>query len=372
MLLSMRSSPLKFPTESQLYTAALRPLMRLRRIRFPFFMFVAAPLLGLATASAVRQATRKSSAAQSRTGTMQATDDFSIIAPSDGAIVHPGDTISIEVRVKPGVNVQTMAITSPLGFGAGIRMSPPYTFTLRIPTDETGMSGPMLGKQSITAVAVLGGADQRLSSAITVDVEETSLPTHLAELDSHRPQLIFDSIGEALPLIILGQFAGGPTLEVNRSTHFSFTTSNAAIATVDNYGMVTAKGPGSALITAIYSDNGQHLQLSVPVSLPYLALDVSPSSLDFGSQAIGTQSAPQYVTLTNRTNSPMKILTLAVPPVFSETNNCLNTTLSPGATCTVSVTFTPKNTLSVAGSALSIANDFDAVETKVALSGTGH
>jgi hypothetical protein len=99
---------------------------------------------------------------------------------------------------------------------------------------------------------------------------------------------------------------------------------------------------------------------------------VSPLSLNFGDQAVGTTSAPQTVTLTNTSNNSM----LHLLPVtitgnnhadFAETNNC-GSKLGPGASCTVTVTFTPG-----AKGARSASLNTDGYEgiQPVALSGTG-
>lgn len=106
-------------------------------------------------------------------------------------------------------------------------------------------------------------------------------------------------------------------------------------------------------------------------------VSVVPGKLVFASQPVGTSSLPQIVTFTNigTTNltvndvSVLGTLSQIIQYDFSQTNNCVGT-LAAGASCTVSVTFTPVTTGSIAGS-LSIAHD-DADSPKlVTLSGTG-
>jgi hypothetical protein len=65
-----------------------------------------------------------------------------------------------------------------------------------------------------------------------------------------------------------------------------------------------------------------------------------PGSLDFGGQSMATSSAPQAVTVTNNGAGTVTISAVSVgDPQFSQSNTC--TTVAPGASCTVTVTFTP-------------------------------
>jgi Beta-propeller repeat/Abnormal spindle-like microcephaly-assoc'd, ASPM-SPD-2-Hydin/Protein of unknown function (DUF1573) len=70
---------------------------------------------------------------------------------------------------------------------------------------------------------------------------------------------------------------------------------------------------------------------------------LSPSSLNFGNQNVGTTSAPQIVTLTNTGNENLNVTGVSITGTnshdFAETNNCSRVT--PNATCSISVTFTP-------------------------------
>jgi hypothetical protein len=71
---------------------------------------------------------------------------------------------------------------------------------------------------------------------------------------------------------------------------------------------------------------------------------LSPASLGFGTQAVGTRSAPQEITLTNTSDSQLQItnikLTGADPGDFAITNNC-GGQMAPKSSCKVSVTFKP-------------------------------
>ncbi|WP_020521519.1 ThuA domain-containing protein [Catelliglobosispora koreensis] len=92
-------------------------------------------------------------------------------------------------------------------------------------------------------------------------------------------------------------------------------------------------------------------------------LSVSPSSLSFGNQNVGTTSNPQNVTISNPGTASVPVPALSVTGQFTQTNNC-PTALGAGASCTVQVRFVPTSAGAKSGT-LSVA------PSNVALSGTG-
>jgi len=102
---------------------------------------------------------------------------------------------------------------------------------------------------------------------------------------------------------------------------------------------------------------------------------ISPTSLVFPPQLVGTTSAPQTVTLSNTGTGTLTVKNIAIDDSagtnftdFAETNNC-PASLAPGASCTVSVTFTPTAT-GIRIAALLIV-DSDPQAQSVSLTGTG-
>jgi hypothetical protein len=82
----------------------------------------------------------------------------------------------------------------------------------------------------------------------------------------------------------------------------------------------------------------------VPLTGIGTAITLSPASVNFGNQAKGTSSAPQAVTMSNIGTSNVTIGTIAIAGLratsYSQTNTC-GTSLGAGASCTISVIFTP-------------------------------
>lgn len=101
-------------------------------------------------------------------------------------------------------------------------------------------------------------------------------------------------------------------------------------------------------------------------------LSPSPSALTFAAFTVGQTSPAQTVQLSNTGNTAIHISNITTSGDFAETNTCgtLPTVLNVGATCSVTVTFTPTATGTRSG-ALSIADDAANSPQSVSLSGTG-
>ena len=70
----------------------------------------------------------------------------------------------------------------------------------------------------------------------------------------------------------------------------------------------------------------------------------TPASVSFGSQTVGTSSAPQNITFTNNAKTALTIKSITITGAnnssFTQTNSC-GTSLAKDSSCTITVTFTP-------------------------------
>lgn len=112
-----------------------------------------------------------------------------------------------------------------------------------------------------------------------------------------------------------------------------------------------------------------------PPPPPAPVVSLSPSSLIFSTQTVGTPSAAQPVTLTNTGNAALSITSIAASGDFAETNTC-GTGLPGGsggnimAVCAINVTFTPTAAGSRTG-AITIIDNASGSPHTVNLTGTG-
>jgi hypothetical protein len=102
---------------------------------------------------------------------------------------------------------------------------------------------------------------------------------------------------------------------------------------------------------------------------PTATLSVAPASLTFASQALNTTSSAQTVTVKNTGTATATLSVIAASGDFSETSTC-GTSITAGASCTVSVSFTPVASGTRTGS-LTIASNASNSPATVALTGTG-
>ena len=102
-------------------------------------------------------------------------------------------------------------------------------------------------------------------------------------------------------------------------------------------------------------------------------LSLSPTSLAFGYQTTGTSSAPRTVIVTNKGASTVNLSSLAASSGYSAAPSGASPcggSLSAGAKCTFSVTFTPQTAASIRGS-VAIANTGAVTPVIYDLAGTG-
>jgi hypothetical protein len=70
-------------------------------------------------------------------------------------------------------------------------------------------------------------------------------------------------------------------------------------------------------------------------------LAVSPASLDFGVHALGSESEPRTITISNPGNATIALEDVLLSGMdFAEKTDC-GKTLAPGASCTMQVSFKP-------------------------------
>jgi hypothetical protein len=98
-------------------------------------------------------------------------------------------------------------------------------------------------------------------------------------------------------------------------------------------------------------------------------VSLSPTSLTFASQALDTSSPAQTVTLTNTGAGPLTITSVSTTGDYSQTNTC-GGSVAAGATCAISVVFTPTATGTRSGTVVVTDNATNSPQTAT-LTGTG-
>jgi hypothetical protein len=129
-----------------------------------------------------------------------------------------------------------------------------------------------------------------------------------------------------------------------------------------------ATGTRTGNLTLTISGITNTVPLSGTGVAPGPLLTANPSSLTFAGTIVGSPSATQAVTVTNSGTTSATISSVAASGDFGQTNNC--STLAVGASCTVTVRFTPTSSGTRTG-ALTITSNANNSPTAITLTGTG-
>jgi hypothetical protein len=286
--------------------------------------------------------------------------------PADGAVVKPGENVPVTVTSSGMATFKTVGILGELGV-VGVETSTPAQLLLNVPADTA------CRKYGFSAMGITTSGKEIDSTPIQIDVERSDLPTSLA---TDLPTLIFEKPGEYLGVQLFAKFSDGTVLDVNESSLVKFFSSNGNVATVKDYGTITAVKPGKADVTAIYTLGTQNVKLVIPVVVPVPILAPSLYSLDFSPQSVGTSSEAREVTFKNISNGPVNVTGVEVNGSFAESDNCVSSSpLEAGQSCVMKVTFAPESS-GIEEGAISISDDFDSspllIPTKGVGTGTNH
>ncbi len=121
-------------------------------------------------------------------------------------------------------------------------------------------------------------------------------------------------------------------------------------------------------VTDSASNSPQSIALTGTGTAP---LTVSPTSLTFASELVGTTSAAKIMTLTNHLNSALDFSLISASGDFAVATNTCGTSVGAGLECTIGVTFTPTAIGKRTGT-LTINDSAFGSPTLVQLSGTSN
>ncbi|NNJ12165.1 choice-of-anchor D domain-containing protein [Chloroflexales bacterium ZM16-3] len=290
--------------------------------------------LRVSSTSAAQQVTlTNSGAADLKINSITASGDFARTTTCGSTLV-PGANCTISVTFTPtatGARSSTLTITSS---AAGSPQS-------------VGLSGT-----GVVPGVSLSGSSLSFSS---VTVGTTTAAQQVTLTNSGDATLTISSIAAS------GDFAPtttcGATLAAGASCSVSVTFTP------------TATGTRSGTLTISDDATGSPHSVSLSGTGIAPAVSLSASSLSFGSQRVGTTSAAQQITLTNNGGASLTIASIVASGDFARTTTC-GATLAAGASCTISVTFTPPTTGSRSGT-LTISSNATGSPHSVSLSGAG-
>ena len=133
----------------------------------------------------------------------------------------------------------------------------------------------------------------------------------------------------------------------------------------------TIKGTATGYLAI--TDNAPGSPQKVPLAGTGTFIQLSPTSLNFGNQPVGTKSRPEKITVSNKGDGAVSIASLSITGTdlkdFTQTNSC-GKRLASGARCFITVTFKPITT-GKRTAAVSVSDNGGGSPQKVSLAGTG-
>ena len=291
---------------------------------------------------------------QSAGGNVTFTADVSVCPPSTGGALAGTVAFSANgVSLGSGTldsngNATISTTTLPVGSDAITAVYSGNTTT----SPSTGtLTETILGQPA--TIAVVSGSGQ-------TSVQGTTFANPLLVLVS-------DSNNDPLPGISVTFSGSGVSL----SNSGAATTNSAGEAQV----AATPTASGSLTVTAAASGLAATAKFSLTATAPAEPVAVlSPASLVFGSQASGTASAAQSITLSNMGNAALNItgsgvsITGANAADFSQSNQC-GSSVAAGGSCAISVTFTPSLSAGSETAILSVPDNASGSPQQTQLSG---
>ncbi len=265
---------------------------------------------------------------------------FSMTGLSAPLTLTPGQTAKFSVSFTPGTvgsqassvtlfsNAPTSSVKLSLS-GAGVQLQPQVSVlpaSLAFGSGNIGSSGT----QSLT-VSNAGSTALSISAA-------------------NMTRAGFATVGLSLPMTVAAGGSGTINVDFVPSASGSVTGSLSLVSNAPTSPTVIAlSGTGTA-------QTGQ--------------LSANPSSLNLGTEAVGSTSSKQNVTLTNSGSASITISTITVSGPFAFSGTTLPVTLNPSSSLTLSVTFTPTVSGAITGT-LAVTSNAGNSATSVTLAGTG-
>ena len=183
------------------------------------------------------------------------------------------------------------------------------------------------------------------------------------------PQVVTLSNGQSVALSISGvSFSGADSGDFGEVNNCPPTLAAGEICTINVTFSPLAAGARTATLNVTDSagNSPQTISLTGTGVVPVI---LSPTSLAFGTVALGGSSTAPPVTLTNNQIVPLTNIGVAATAPFSQTNTC-GTSLAAGAKCQITVTFSP-TTVGLVTGAVTISDSAVGSPQSIAAKGTG-
>jgi hypothetical protein len=300
----------------------------------------------------------------------------------EAGTVSPAKTVTLK-------NVSTsssLTVSAVISSGANYPVTNTCTGQLLAPGGTCTISADFEPNADFATANYFGGItvlDSAGTSPHVVGLSGAGVPPLTASPSSLRLTAVKGSTSPAQTVTLANRHSTAETLTIVTTGYYTM-THNGCTNSLPTGGScsidLTFTAPGSqsgnisGAATIMPSSGGTLSPEVVSLTGCVTLASLSPSSLSFGSETVGTSSSPQVVTLTNVGGGTLDISSVATGGSdggdFVISNNTCGSSLASGARCTVSVEFKPKAT----GNRSGTLNFFDSggcSPQQVLLAGTG-
>lgn len=216
------------------------------------------------------------------------------------------------------------------------------------------------GSPQITSLGGTGTAP-----AASLAPSSLSFGNQLVGTTSVAQAVILSNSGTAPLSIISISLTGDYAQNNNCGTGLPIGTS----CTINVTFLPTVTGSRTGTLSVMDNASGSPQTTALNGTGAFTAASLSPSSLTFSSQSLGTTSVAHAVTLSNTGTAPLSISSISISGDYAQSGNC-SASLPAGTSCTISVTFTPTSTGTRTGT-LTVMDNASGSPQLVSLSGTG-
>lgn len=309
---------------------------------------VTAPAVTLAPTSLAfgNQTINTTSAAQTITLTNSGTASLSLTSIAAGAPYSQTNTCTASIAAGGQCTISVKFAPTATG-------SQPGTLTI---TDNAS------GSPQTAALSGTGAS----AGGTTVSLSPTSLTFSLQQINTTSSSKTVTLTNTGTSTLTLTSIVASGDFTQTNGCGISLVAGAHCSITVKFAPTITGPDSGSLTIT----DNAAGSPQVVPLTGTGANITISPTTLNFGSQTVGTTSAPQTSTVTNLGVSTVTISKISEnSSQYTQTNTC-GTSLAGGSSCTISVKFSPTTTGSH-NTSVTLTDNVTGDASKITLTGSG-
>ncbi|HET6217415.1 MAG TPA: FG-GAP-like repeat-containing protein [Acidobacteriaceae bacterium] len=285
-------------------------------------------------------------------------------------------TITISNPASVSFNITNIAASGTFSqtndCGASLAAGAHCAITVTFSPNSTGLeSGTILLSDSTKtspATIPLSGSGVN-GPALTADPSRAIFPSQAVGTSSTPTPIMLVNSGNSGLNISGISVTGTDSADFTQTNHCGASLAPGGSCTINVTFTPTIGGSRTASLSISGTEPGSPLSVELAGTAIGPSANLSPTTLTFASQVVGTTSTAQTATLTNSGNAPLNIAGISASGEFAQTNTC-GTSLAIGSSCQISVTFVPSAAGNASGT-ITVAQSGGGSPQTIALSGVG-